>query len=170
MRLFKNFKNDRLPGPSERDELVEIVRQACDAGEKARTPRLSSQARARILQGALATEGAPRFWPALFAPTGRLIVAGSLPLVLAGALMFLMDRSVVEPPAGVATPGATAAVQVAKVDGRLQFTIANGSRDHVVYRSTTPDRFERSKGVQVTDGSYDEALDDAASLVFYRID
>ena len=84
--------------------------------------------------------------------------------------MFLMDRSIVEAPAGVAAPDGAAAVRVAKVEGRLQFTIANGNRDHVVYRSTAPDRFERSKGVQITDGSYDEALDDSASLVFYRID
>jgi hypothetical protein len=170
MKILEEFKKNRSFGESERDEIAEIVRRAREASESGESSRLSSRARARILQEALESGAAPRFWPALFAPTGRLIVAGSLPLVLAGALMFLMNRSAVEAPAAVATAGGTAAVQVAKVEGRLHFTIANGSREHVVYRSTAPDRFERSKGVPVTDGSYDEALDDAAALVFYRID
>jgi hypothetical protein len=168
MRLFKNSKYGLASGDSGRDDLAEIVRRVRGVG--AGEPRLSSRARTRILEEALHGDAAPRFWPALFAPAGRLIVAGSLPLVLAGALMFLMNRSVVEVPVDVAPPVGAAAVQVAKVEGRLLFTIANGSREHVVYRSTAPDRFERAKGVQVTNGSYDEALDDSASLVFYRID
>ena len=61
-------------------------------------------------------------------------------------------------------------MQVSKEDGQVFFRIANGSRDHVVYRSTVPDRFERSTGVAVTDGSFTDAIDDNAELVFYRID
>ena len=127
---------------------------------------LSAPARARILDAARNGADQPlELFPSLFTAPRRLIAAGALPLILAAGLLVLLNqRSPVAPEMGGFD------VQVSKVDGQVFFRIANGSREHTVYRSTVPDRFEPSSAVAVTDGSFTDALDDQADLVFYRID
>jgi hypothetical protein len=97
----------------------------------------------------------------------RLLVAGALPLVLAGVLLIGIDGGVESP----LSPGeGETRVAVFKQGDRVFFNIENGERRHVVYRSTDPVHFERVSGVSVTDGAYHDGLQDQADLVFYRID
>jgi hypothetical protein len=128
---------------------------------------LSGDARERILHGALearSTSEAPL--AALFAPRRWLVAAAALPLLLAAALVALVDRSAISPTA----TGAPTRVEAMKVGGQVVFTIANGKTAHRVYRSTTPERFDLSAPVSVTDGVYRDGLDRGADVVFYRID
>jgi hypothetical protein len=126
---------------------------------------LSAPARDRILRDTIERTSQPAAALApLFAPRRWIVAAGVLPVMLAGALVALVDRSSV--PSGTDRP----MVQAMKVDGQVVFTIANGSRTHRVYRSTTPDRFDLSAPVDVTDGVYRDGIDRGENLVFYRID
>jgi hypothetical protein len=127
---------------------------------------LSASARDRILDAARTpAEPAEELFPALFTAPRRLLAAGALPLLLAVGMLLLLNRSAtVVPDVGVPS------VQATKQGDQVFFRIANGTRDHVVYRSTSPERFEASQGVKITDGSYSEDIDDHAGLVFYRID
>lgn len=166
MLTLKNLKNLFSPEAGRSAELEEAIREA--RGEAARKEdRFSAAARARIVAEVSRGGAAPESWPAVFAPQGRLVLAGGLPLVLAGALLVLMDRSGIDRPP-VANPETV--VQVAKVGDRVEFTIRNGRKGHYVYRSTAPDRFDGRDGVRVTDGSYVERLADGSALVFYRIE
>lgn len=127
---------------------------------------LSVSARDRILDAARNQADQPvELFPSLFTAPRRLLVAGALPLVLAMGLLVLLNHDT-----PVAPELADPSVQFSKQDGQMFIRIANGSREHVVYRSTVPDRFERSAGVAVTNGSFIDAIDDKADLVFYRID
>jgi hypothetical protein len=157
------------------EDLSEALHHARRSG--AREPRLSAESRARIV--AEVVQGGPtlRPWPALFAPVGRLLVAGALPLLLAGTLMLAlwnpMDVSMTGSsvaPIDLAAAERPTVVHVAKVGDRVEFQIRNGKRNHFVSRSSDPDRFDRADRVQVTDGAYADRLSGDASLVFYRID
>jgi hypothetical protein len=61
-------------------------------------------------------------------------------------------------------------IRVAKVDGKVVFTIENGGRAHQVSKSTDPMRFDPTAMTSVTDGSFEDSATDGPSLVFYRID
>ncbi len=167
--LLKNLKNLFSPETSPCAELEEAIREARREAVR-KEERFSGAARARIL--AEVARGGPsrESWPPLFAPQARLVLAGGLPLVLAGALLLMMDRSGIDRSPAVANPLSETVVDVAKVGNRVEFTIRNGKTGHFVYRSTTPDRFDGRGAVRVTDGSYAETLADGSALVFYRID
>jgi len=165
----------KMPKKYPNDELAQALEQARQ--RRGREPRLSEEARARIVAEVVRVGPALRPWPALFAPTGRLLVAGALPLVLAGTLMLALwnpvDLSMTGSPAapveiaGIARP---TVVEVAKVGDRVEFQILNGNRNHFVSRSDSPDRFDRTARVRVTDGAYADRLSGDTALVFYRID
>jgi hypothetical protein len=144
------------------ERLDEMV-QAC---RKTEEPTLSDTARTRILDEARRPVHADGL-RALFTPTRHLLVAGTLPVVLAVALLIGLDSGVQTPPAGI---NDALRVAVSKEDGRITFSIQNGGRPHTVYRSTDPQGFDRESGVKVTSGAYEDRLQDQADLVFYRID
>jgi hypothetical protein len=58
----------------------------------------------------------------------------------------------------------------AKIHGQLVFTLANGKTDHLVYRSTDPQSFDRSEPVRMAGNKYTEDATGGPALVFYRID
>ena len=162
MKIVQFFQNsDSAAG---RDTLRRAVRAT---RRTTRQVALSGSARDRILDAARnqPADQPGELFPSLFTAPRRLLAAGALPLVLAVGLLVLLNQ-----PAPVTPELGSTTLQVSKEDGQIFFRIANGSRNHVVYRSTVPDRFERSTGVKVTDGSFTDAIDDQAGLVFYRID
>ena len=61
-------------------------------------------------------------------------------------------------------------LSAAKVNGQLVFTLANGKTDHVIYRSTDPQTFDRSAAVKMARNRYSENATGGPTLVFYRID
>ena len=61
-------------------------------------------------------------------------------------------------------------LSAAKVHGQLVFTLANGKTDHVIYRSTDPQTFDRSASVKMSRNRYSEDATGGPALVFYRID
>lgn len=124
---------------------------------------LSGAARTRILEAAMAPAGNPVSPASLFVPARRLVMAGTLPVVLGAALALLLGR------AG-SYPGPTGPqVVVAKRDGHVVFTLANGGRHHTICRSTVPDRFDCDRGVPVK-GAYAEPVDSGSTITYYRID
>jgi hypothetical protein len=102
----------------------------------------------------------------LFVPTRRLAAAWALPLALAGVLFLALPEALGPREAGAAPT----TVHVSKDGDRVLFTIANGGRSHQVFRSTSPDRFDRDDAVRVTGGAFVDRLDDAHAVVFYRIE
>ena len=127
---------------------------------------LSAPARDRILDAArIQAEQPMELFPSLFTAPRRLLVVGALPLILAMGLLVLLNQDTT-----VAPDLGDPSLQVSKQNGQVFFRIANGSRDHVVYRSTVPDSFDGAAGVTVKDGSFSDPIDDHANLVFYRID
>ena len=158
--FYKNRKN----GSDAAENLEAMIAAAREGG---RSEGLSADCRERILNRALRGAASEGPLPGLFTPTRRLVVAGALPVVLAFALLVGFEQGV-QPP----RPPAEGAPQVAvfKRGDRVFFDIRNGDRQHYVCRSTQADRFDSSCGVPVTDGAYEDGLQDQASLVFYRID
>lgn len=61
-------------------------------------------------------------------------------------------------------------LSAAKVDGQLVFTLANGKSEHLIYRSSDPQSFDRSTAVKMARNRYAEDATGGPTLVFYRID
>jgi hypothetical protein len=61
-------------------------------------------------------------------------------------------------------------LSAAKVHGQLVFTLANGTTNHLIYRSTDPQTFDRSAAVKMARNRYSENATGGPTLVFYRID
>ena len=101
------------------------------------------------------------FVPSL-ARAWRWAFLGSVPVVaIATVLLVTGDRG-----GHVAAPQLSAA----KVNGQLVFTLANGKTEHLIYRSTDPQSFDRSTAVKMTRNRYAEDATGGPTLVFYRID
>jgi hypothetical protein len=66
--------------------------------------------------------------------------------------------------------GTTPQLSAAKIDGRLVFSLNNGSATHMIYRSTDPQAFDRSAAVKMSRNRYSEDATGGPTLVFYRID
>jgi hypothetical protein len=156
---LRNYKN----GDPERTELDRAVRAFREAGFD---ERVSEDARRRILNATLRGEAGEENLPALFTPTRRLWLAAAAPVLLTMALLVGFEKEIDVPPSSAE---GEPRVAVFKQGDRVRFHIENGAQ-HVVYRSTSPDRFDEGSGVAVTDGSYEDGLRDQADLVFYRID
>jgi len=103
--------------------------------------------------------GAP-FSPSL-TRAWRWAFLGSVPVVAIAAVLMV---------AGDHRPATAAHLAAAKVNGQLVFTLANGKTDHVLYRSTDPQMFDRSLPVKMARNRYSENATGGPSLVFYRID
>jgi hypothetical protein len=50
------------------------------------------------------------------------------------------------------------------------FTLANGKTEHLIYRSTDPQSFDRSSAVKMARNRYTEDATGGPTLVFYKID
>ena len=147
---------------SKRDH--DIVRRAATQWrQEAGAPTLSSATREAVLGRAFHETTAVRPFPALFVTTRRVVLAGVLPLVLLGVLVVVatVQRPVID---------RAPTVVASRVGDGVVFKIDNGKREHTVYRSTVPHRFDPEAGVRVEDGTFADAVDDGARVVFYRID
>ena len=93
----------------------------------------------------------------------RWAFLGSVPVVaLTAVLMVAGDNG---------TPiGTSPQLSAAKVHGQLVFTLANGKTEHLIYRSTDPQTFDRSAAVKMPRNRYTEDATGGPTLVFYRID
>jgi hypothetical protein len=92
----------------------------------------------------------------------RWAFVGSLPvLAIAAVLIVAGDRS---------QPTTMARLSAEKVDGQVVFTLANGQRDHVVYRSTDPSSFSASDAERLRSNTFAVDANEGPALVFYRID
>jgi len=93
----------------------------------------------------------------------RWAFLGSVPvLALTAVLMVAGDRG--------RELGMAPQLSAAKVHGQLVFTLANGKRDHLIYRSTDPQTFDRSAAIKMSRNRYAEDATGGPTLVFYRID
>ncbi len=93
----------------------------------------------------------------------RWAFLGSVPVVaLTAVLMIAGDHS--------QQLETTPQLSAAKVNGQLVFTLANGKTDHLIYRSTDPQTFDRSAAVKMNRNRYSEDATGGPTLVFYRID
>ena len=66
--------------------------------------------------------------------------------------------------------GTAPQLSAAKVHGQLVFTLDNGASNHLIYRSTDPQTFDRSDAVKMSRNRYTEDATGGPTLVFYRID
>ena len=154
-----NTSNSSNKNGARLEEMIRACRQSDE-------PALSGATRTRILEEARHPVHLDAL-RTLFTPTRHLLVAGTLPVVLAVALLIGLDSGVQPPPAGIDD---APSVAVSKEDGRILFSIQNGGKPHTVYRSTDPQGFDQRTGVRVTSGAYEDRLQDQADLVVYRID
>jgi hypothetical protein len=124
---------------------------------------LSPSARTALFDEVRALSGATQapFVPSL-TRAWRWAFLGSVPTVaLLAALMIVGgDRST----------ASAAPLAAAKVSGQVVFTLANGKSDHLVYRSTHPQSFDRTAAVKMARNRYSEKATGGPNLVFYRID
>ena len=93
----------------------------------------------------------------------RWAFLGSVPVVAITAVLILAGDH--------ARPfRAAPQLSAAKVHGQLVFTLANGKTDHLIYRSTDPQSFDRSAAVKMARNRYAEDATGGPTLVFYKID
>ena len=156
---FGDTSEDRDPGGN----LARAI-EACRASNGAESG-LSAAARGKILQVALDDTTRPGAFAPLFFPVRLVVAAGLVPAVLVtvGVLLSVPKIGDTRLPAGQD-------VQVAKLGEQVVFTFAGGKRAHVVTKSAAPDRFDRSKAIQVKDNRFVDSATAGPNLVFYRID
>lgn len=124
---------------------------------------LGARARARIVDRALASTATGPRLASLFPARRSLLLATVVPALLGIALVAGLQFLPLE------RADAATQVQAYKAGDQVVFTIANGKREHFVYRSDRADRFDARSRVRVTDGIYRDSLA-SGDLVFYRID
>jgi len=123
--------------------------------ESARTALFSEVRAMGDGSGAVFVPNLTRVW--------RWAFLGSVPVVaLTAGLLMIGDRG--RPV--TSAPQLTAA----KVQGQLVFTLSNGKTEHLVYRSTNPQSFDRASAVKMARNQYVEDATGGPALVFYRID
>jgi hypothetical protein len=93
----------------------------------------------------------------------RWAFLGSVPVVAIASVLLVTGDHVKH---GVAAPQLSAA----KVNGQLVFTLKNGKTEHLLYRSSDPQSFDRSPAVKMARNRYTEDATGGPTLVFYRID
>jgi hypothetical protein len=93
----------------------------------------------------------------------RWAFLGSVPVVAVTAVLILSGDHL--RPLGT-NPQLTAT----KVHGQVVFTLDNGKTEHLMYRSTDPQSFDRSSAVKMARNRYTEDATGGPTLVFYKID
>ena len=125
--------------------------------------RLSQGCRTRILRS-VDQEAVRRPLAPLFVTSRQWAVAAVTPVLVLTLALGYLGLSGSDPAPGNAT------VNVTKQGDHVVFLIANGSRDHRVYKSTHSDGQASWKAYTTTTGSFRDRLDSDVDLVFYRID
>jgi hypothetical protein len=92
----------------------------------------------------------------------RWAFLGSVPVVAIAAVLIMVGNR--------GRPVGTPVLTAAKVQGQLVFTLANGKTEHLIYRSTDPQAFDRASAVKMVRNRYTEDSTGGPALVFYRID
>ena len=151
------FEKTQKSNPEEALDSVIAVWKAAPRPE-----RLSDETRRSILRETLENLDGQPVATGLRSAAWR-ILAGALPVAAIGLLaVMLVDRGV--------EPTHPLRVRATKAGGEVIFSIANGNRDHSVYKSSVPNRFGASAQLQVRGGSFRDTVDDDSGLVFYRIE
>jgi len=128
-----------------------------------REERLSHERRTGILRR-VSAEAAPAPLVPLFVTSRQWAAVAVTPVLVLTLALGYLGLSGSDRGAGDAT------VRVTKQGGDVVFLIANGTRDHRVYKSTTPAGRDSWKAYTTTTGSFRDRLHSDADLVFYRID
>jgi hypothetical protein len=125
--------------------------------ESNRDETLSSDVRSSLFiqVRAMGAEAVSGWW--------RFVVVGAIPLVALATLLVLGARNDLS----VTKSGKLTA---SKVDGHVVFTLANGKKQHLVFRSTDPRSFNPAAGVRMTANRFEVDATGGPNLVFYRID
>ncbi len=141
------------------------------SGESARTERLSSRARSRIVAEAMRPASARRAMPPLsapFLPFSRWALGAAVPAAILAVVLGVWSG-----PDGqlqMAGMDAETRIQVSKDGGDVVFLIANGKASHQVYKSDAPYGFRSSAPQETQNGRYRDGLSGGPDLVFYRIE
>ncbi len=147
-------------------ETKALLDRAIRASRERGAERLSGAARQAVLSRATAAREPLRPFRRLFPPLGQMALAGALPVLLAAVTALAWVSGIPRKSPHVVDP----TIQVSKVGDQVVFTIANGDADHRVLKSGRPDVFDPAAATPLSDGSFSDALDSGADLVFYRID
>lgn len=150
---------------SERNQQTLDRAIAACRGSARSSSRLSDAARATILQAALGGATRPEPLTPLFFPARWLILATLAPAVLV-AVGVVLSQSRLAPPSRTAIRS----IQAAKLGDQVVFTIADGNQPHVVYKSTTAERFDRSTGIRVEHSRFVDSAVAGPNLVFYVVE
>jgi len=138
-----------------------------DAADRAGRSRLSEDARRAILRGSIERDAATDASPThLFRVIPWKALAWTAPVLLVAVLVIPIALG----PGAEPTADDPVDLRVAKVDGKVVFTIQNGGTPHKVSKSSDPGRFDSASAVPVTDGLFEDDVQDGPALVFYRID
>lgn len=145
---------------SRKDDILNDALAAWRATSEDET--LSGSARNALFDGvcALGEADQARFVPSL-TRAWRWAFLGSVPVVALSAVLMV---------AGDHKPAMGSRLSAAKVDGQVVFSLANGRNDHLVFRSSDPQSFDRVVAVRMSQNRYAENATGGPSLVFYRID
>ena len=146
-----------------RDEALDFEFRAV-LGAESSQERLSASARAGIRQG-IVSAGDGAVHAPLFAPLGRLLAAGALPVLLLGLLAVSLIG-----PAWSPDQELPPRISAEKSGGHVIFYIANGGRSHQIYRSSDPASFGPSSSFGEARTVFHDRLGNDGDVVFYRID
>lgn len=101
-----------------------------------------------------------------FAPGFGLALAASVPALVIGAAALILALREQAPQ----SPKFGGIVGARKVGDQIVFTIANGNRPHVVYRSKDPARFDQGSAERVVGGRFEDRVGEEPGIVFYRVE
>ena len=163
-----------MPGPpsnrenASKDAVDRALRAwRVDAADRAGRARLSEEKRRAILRGSIERDVASVTSPSpLFRVIPWKALAWTTPVLLAAVLVIPIALGPGVEPVG----SAPVDLRVAKVNGKVVFTIQNGGTPHKVSKSSDPGRFDSASSVPVTDGAFEDDAQDGPALVFYRIE
>ena len=101
----------------------------------------------------------------LFVPMAKLMYAGAVPVLLLALTLGWLGASSTRD-----TGGGVVHIEAGKVNGEAVFRIANGGREHHVYRSASPRASAARELLTTTDDSFTDRLAGSSGVVYYRID
>jgi hypothetical protein len=153
----------KIESTRNREELDRAI-AAC-RGPVRSTARLSEAVHATIMQAALDATTRPGPLPQLFFPVRRLVLA-----TLAPAAILVLGVVLVQSLPGGSPRSENLRIQAAKQGDQVVFTVADGKRPHVAYKSTSADRFDRSNGIRVEHNRFVDSASAGPSLVFYTVE
>jgi hypothetical protein len=158
------FKFGRKLEPARNREDLDRAIAACRTSLRP-SAKLSDPARATILQAALDATIHPDPLPQLFFPVRRLALATLAPAVILVLGVVLLQSL----PGGSRRPEIPR-IRAAKQGDQVVFTVADGKRPHVAYKSTSADRFDRSNGIRVEHNRFVDSANAGPNLVFYTVE